>query len=125
MKILGLDSICLWSENPDKLANFYEKVIGLAVDSRLNFDNDRGVQFKIGETYFFVGYHDKVKGKAKDPYRIMIGFTVDSVKDAYEKLSKAGVEFIAKPFLSADKTFYATTFTDPEGNIIQFFSDKL
>lgn len=124
MKILALDSICLWSENPDKLADFYEKVIGLPVDSHLNYSDDRGVQFKVGSTYFFVGYHDKIKGEAKDPYRIMIGFTVDSVNEIYEEISKRGVDFIAKPFLSPDKTSYVATARDPEGNIIQFYSDK-
>jgi len=103
---------------------FYEKVIGLPIDSRLNLPNDRGVEFKVGNFYFFVGYHDKIKGKAKDPFRIMVGFTVDSVKSVYNKLSKRKVKFLLKPSLSPDKTFYVATAFDPEGNIIQFFSDK-
>jgi predicted enzyme related to lactoylglutathione lyase len=124
MKIVALDSMCVWSQNPDKLASFYEKVIGLPVGSRLNLPKDRGVEFKIGNFYFFIGYHDKIKGKAKDPFRVMIGFSVDSVKSVYDNLSKKKVKFLAKPFLSPDKTFYVATAYDPEGNIIQFFSDN-
>lgn len=124
MKVEALDSVCVWSENPDKLAKFYEEILGLKVDKRLNLPDDKGVQFKVGNTYFFVGYHDKITGKAKDPYRIMVGFAVDSVKQVYDEISPKGVKFILKPSPSPDKTFYVTTALDPEGNIIQFFSDK-
>lgn len=124
MKVEALDSVCVWSKDPDKLAKFYEEILGLKVDKRLNLPDDRGIQFKVGETYFFVGYHDKITGKAKDPYRIMVGFAVDSVKQVYDEISPKGVKFILNPSPSPDKTFYVATALDPEGNIIQFFSDK-
>lgn len=122
MNIKAVDSICLWSENPEKLAKFYEETLGLKVDEYMNLPNDRGVLFKIGKVYFFVGFHDQIHGKAKDPYRVMIAFTVPSVQVAYEELISKGVEFIQKPEPSPDKTFYVTTAFDPEGNIIQFYS---
>ncbi len=125
MKVISLDSICLYSENPDKLAEFYEKILNLPLDKKLNLPNDRGVQFKVGETFFFVGYHDKIQGKNKDMYRIMMGFTVESVKQVYDEIAPKGVEFIALPQASPDGTFYVSTALDPEGNIIQFYSDKL
>ncbi len=124
MKVKTLDSVCVWSENPDKLADFYERTIGLPIDKRLNLPKDTGVQFKVGDFYFFVGYHDKIKGKAKDPYRIMVGFGVDSVEETYKELLKKGVEFILKPSPSPDGTFFVATAVDPEGNIIQFFSNE-
>lgn len=124
MKILSLGSACIWSENPDRLATFYEKVLGLPLDKRLNLSNDRGIQFKIGNFYLFIGYHNQVKSKAHDPFRIMLGFDVDSVQKVYEELSIKNVEFILKPSPSPDNSFYVSTAKDPEGNIIQFFSDK-
>ncbi len=124
MQIKALSSVCLWSENPKKLAEFYLHTLNLPFDKELTLPDDTGTQFKIGETYFFVGYHDKIKGSAKDPYRIMIGFDVDSVQVAYDELAPKGVEFIQKPSLSPDKTFYVATALDPEGNIIQFYSNN-
>lgn len=123
MKIETLSSVCLWSEDPKELAKFYQDTLGLPFDKELDFSNDRGIQFKIGDVYFFVGFHDKVFGKAKDPYRVMVGFRVDSVKQTYDELSAKGVEFIQPPAVSPDGTFMISTAYDPEGNIIQFYGD--
>lgn len=123
MNITGV-SFCLWSEDPDQLAMFYEKILGLKIEERINLPDDRGITLKIGSVLFFIGFHSQVKGKAKDPYRTMIGFDVKSVKQTYKELLEKGVEFILKPSLSPDKTFYVATAKDPEGNIIQFFSKQ-
>jgi catechol 2,3-dioxygenase-like lactoylglutathione lyase family enzyme len=125
MNVIRFDSVCLWSENPDKLAEFYEKVLGLVVDQKINLPDDKGISFKLGEVLLFIGYHDKIKGESKDPYRIMPGFWVKSVKDVYDELSPKKIEFIREPSISPDGTYYAATIIDPEGNIIQFFSEKL
>ncbi|KKS44016.1 MAG: Protein containing Glyoxalase/bleomycin resistance protein/dioxygenase-like protein [candidate division CPR1 bacterium GW2011_GWA2_42_17] len=106
-----------------ELAKFYRDILGLPFDKELSFSNDKGIQFKIGEVYFFVGYHDKVFGKAKDPYRVMIGFDVDSVKKTCEELTQKGVQFIQPAIVSPDGTFMVATACDPEGNIIQFYGD--
>ncbi len=126
MQIKALDSVCIWSENPSKLARWYERTLGLKVDRKLNLPDDTGINFMIGKTYFFIGYHDKVKGKSKEPYRIMIGFSVDSVKKTYNELNKKGVKFIRPAERSSDPLdkYYVATAIDPEGNIFQFFSNK-
>lgn len=114
----------IWSENYDKLATWYEEVLGFPVKERLNFPNDTGVDFDFAPNFFYVGKHDKVHGKNKDPYRTMIGFTVPSVSEAYEELKNKNIEWIAKPFLSPTGTVWCMTLTDPEGNLIQFFGKK-
>lgn len=53
----------------------------------------------------------------------MPGFVVDSVDKVYEELEPKGVKFILKPSPSPDNTYRAATIEDPEGNLIQFFSD--
>jgi predicted enzyme related to lactoylglutathione lyase len=125
MHVLRFDSVCIWSENPDKLAEFYEKTVGLVLEEKLDYPDDTGYAFKLGEQFFFIGFHDKVKGKAKDQYRIMPGFWVQSVQAVYDELVTKDVPFIRKPSVSPDGTYFATTITDPEGNIIQFFSETL
>jgi len=123
MEIKSFDSVCIWSEDPDKLSKFYENILGLKVDSRINLPDDKGISFLLGGTMLFIGYHSKVHGKANDPFRIMPGFVVDSVDTIYEEISPKGVEFIKKPTWSPDKKYKVATIFDPEGNIIQFFSD--
>ena len=124
VKIIRFDSVCIWSENPDELAKFYEEKIGLIRKDTVDLPDDYGHVFMLSDVMLFIGHHSEVKGTAKDPYRIMPGFWTDSVNEVYGELSKKGVEFIRKPSVSPDGTYYAATIKDPEGNIIQFFSEK-
>ena len=117
-------SVGIWSEDYEKLAKWYEDVLGFTVKSRLNLPNDTVIDFDFGDTYFFIGKHDKVKGKNKDPHRIMIGFNVDSVAEAYNEIKDKDVTFVAKPFEAPAGGYWCMTIQDPEGNIIQFFGDK-
>lgn len=125
MNIKKFDSVCIWSENPEELAKFYEKVFDRKPNGKIDIPDDRGTWFLIGEdkVQFFIGFHDKVHGKSKEPYRIMPGFVVDSVDKVYEELAPKDVEFILKPTPSPDGTYRVATIEDPEGNLVQFFSD--
>ncbi|HLD24587.1 MAG TPA: VOC family protein [Patescibacteria group bacterium] len=117
-------SVCLWSENYEKLAKWYEEVLGFKVNRRLNLPDDTGVDFDFLPTYFYVGKHDKVKGTSKDPYRMMVGFNVESISKAYDELKDKDITWIAKPFAGPPGGFWCMTIADPEGNILQFFGDK-
>lgn len=117
-------SIIIFSHNHKKLAKWYEETLELRVTETIDIPNERFISFDFGKLYFSIGYHSKVKGKAKDPYRIMIGFDVRSVTKTYEKLKKKKVTFIAPPFEAPPGGYWCTTAQDPEGNIIQFFGQK-
>ena len=124
MLVNSLSSVCIWSQNYKKLAKWYQETLELKVDKVLTLPDDTGITFMINEVYFWVGYHDKITGKNKDKYRIMVGFDVDSVGKLYKKLIKKKVKFIQKPRLSPTKDYYVSTALDPEDNIIEFFSDN-
>jgi predicted enzyme related to lactoylglutathione lyase len=117
-------SVGIWSDNYEKLAKWYEEVLDLPVFSRLNLPNDTGVDFNVRPNFLYIGKHDKVHSKSKDPYRIMIGFDVSSIYETYEELKKKNVTIIAKPFEAPPGGFWCMTISDPEGNILQFFGDK-
>ena len=119
------DSIMIWSENWRELAKWYQDMFHLEVLNELNLPDDTGVTFNIGngESVFWVGYHDQVHGQAKDPYRIMVGFNVDSVTRTYAEMKAKGAEFIAAPKVSPTGDYMVATVKDPEGNIIQLFGD--
>lgn len=114
----------IWSDNYDALAKWYEEVLGFKVRERLYLPDDTVVDFDFGDNYFFIGRHDKVKGKSKEPYRIMVGFNVKSVSKIYAELKKKNVTIIAKPFEGPSGGYWCLTIQDPEGNILQFFGDK-
>jgi predicted enzyme related to lactoylglutathione lyase len=116
--------VIIWSGNYEQLAIWYEKVLGFKVRDKVNLPNDTYIDFDFGNNYFSIGKHNKVKGYAKDPYRIMIGFNVESVTALYDDLKQKDVEFVAPPFEAPPGGFWCMTIKDPDGNIIQFFSDK-
>jgi hypothetical protein len=77
-----------------------------------------------GTSFFSIGKHDKVTGKNKDPYRMMIGFQVSSISEVYEELKNKKITWIAKPFLAPTGTVWCMTLADPEANLVQFFGEK-
>lgn len=117
-------SVGIWSENYQQLADWYEKVLGFKIRRKLNLPNDTVVDFDFDDTYFFIGKHDKVQGKNKDPYRMMVGFNVPSVSKAYKELEDKAITFLATPFEAPEGGYWCMTLQDPEGNIIQFFGNK-
>lgn len=119
-----IGAVLIWSESWRKLADWYQNILGLAMDEELHLPDDTGRGFSIGDTYLWVGHHDEVRGKSKDKYRIMISFEVDSVENSFKKLKSRGVLFILEPTLSPTKEFYVATAVDPENNIIQFYGEK-
>lgn len=117
-------SIGIWSDNYEELARWYQDVLSFPFKSRTDLKNDTCIDFEFGENYFFIGKHDKVSGNAQDPYRIMIGFSVESISETFSELKKKNVTIIAPPFEGPTGGFWCMTIADPEGNILQFFGQK-
>ena len=112
------------SENYQALVEWYKEKLGAVTIEEINHPNDTGVGLSVGESYLWVGKHSEVKGKNKDPFRIMFNISVDSVMEAYNELNGKGVEFIAAPFKAPTFDSYFATFKDLDGNIIQFIGGK-
>ena len=117
-------SVALWSEDNKKLAGWYRDTLGIPIRAYNPVPNDDCYDMDVGPNFFSIGKHDKVKGKSKDPYRMMIGFQVKSVGEVYKELERKDINWIAKPFLSPTGTVWCMTLADPEGNIVQFFGQK-
>ena len=124
MKLKKISAILIWSENYQALADWYRDKLGAKTIEEITHPNDTGVGLSVGESYLRVGNHSKVKGKSKDPYRIMFNISVDSVSEAYEELKAKGVEFIAEPFKAFTFDSYFATFKDLDGNIVQLIGCK-
>jgi len=118
-------SVGIWSENYLKLAKWYEDVLKIPVRQKSELPNDSYVAFDFGENWFWIGKHDKVYAKNRDPYRIMVEFYIERVSKAFEELQEKSVTIIAKPFQDpTDKNSWCMTIQDPEDNIIQLYGGK-
>ena len=115
----------IWSSDYKKLARWYTDILGVKEDMSSELPNDSFVAFMFGECCFWIGQHDKVAGKNKDPYRIMIEWYVQSVTETYRELKEKGVTILAEPFAEPmDSGNWCMTIQDPENNILQFYGKK-
>lgn len=122
IKILQNDSFMIWSGNWKDLANWYEEIFDIELEAEVNLPNDTGKNFKYGDgQHLWIGYHSEVKGKSKDPFRIMPGFVVENMQDAFEVMKQRNVKIIQEPLLSPTKDYLAMTISDPDGNTVQIF----
>jgi len=100
------------SEKPDALAKFYEKVLG-----KPDWEDGGWYGWKVGNTYLHISEHSEVKGKAKEPQRVILNFETKQVKRQFEKIKELGAKVIKEPY-EMDGGWVAT-FADPDGNYFQ------
>ncbi len=104
------------SSQPKVLGEFYEKVFGKPSDM-----NDGGwYGWMIGNTFFTIGEHSGVNGKAKEPQRVIINFETAEVKEEFERIKETGAEVIKEPYEMEGA--WIATFADPDGNYFQLMS---
>ncbi|MDQ6984787.1 MAG: hypothetical protein Q9M91_04265 [Candidatus Dojkabacteria bacterium] len=93
----------------------------------LDLADDTGTNLIIGygSVLFWIGYHDQIKGKSKDPLRVMPPFEIDDVFETEKELKEKGVQIIANAQLSPTKDFYYLTIQDLDDNTINLYSFNL
>lgn len=123
--------ILIFSEDPDKLMQFYQNILGLKLIQEYKLSNDYGYMFEIThDLLLWIAKHSEVKGKAKENFRHIFNvYPEEGVHFWYEKIkNNPEVSIIANPFLSPISTptdeKWCCTFLDPEGNCWQFAGKK-
>ena len=119
--IRGLESILIGTPNAKKLANFYSQKVGL----KIGFEGVMGENEEFYELKFEksgpninVIDHSKVKGKNKEPERIIFNLEVDNIKAETSRLKKAKVKLVQDTY-HVEGYGYITTFADVDGNYFQ------
>ena len=79
---LDLNGVSVNSEDPKKLAEFYQGVF----DKKPEWEMGGFIGWKMGSAFFNVGPHSEVKGKNADAPRIMFMLTTEDVKGEYERI---------------------------------------
>lgn len=117
--MLNLNSILLFSEDPKKLAEFYQKVF----DVKPGWEQEGYTGFQVGKSFFMVGPHDKVKGMNHTPERLLVNFETEDVKGDFERIKGLGAKVIAEPYHPGEEPeMMLATFADPDGNYFQLAS---
>ncbi len=112
--ITGVIGVTFWTDDLERLYNFYNDVLRLPLHSR----HEGFIAFELGEIRFNIGRHSEVSGQSKDPFRFMPHLGVDDIHAEARRLAGAGVEFIRQP---EQETWggWVATFKDPDGNVLQ------
>jgi len=112
--IKGFQGIIISTDDLTQLLPFYRDILGLGTQMESN-----GFVV-LGGGQIAVGLHSEVKGKSRDPNRVIVNLSVDNCQVEYERLKGLGVKFIREPSREAQDLKIAT-FLDPDGNTLQLF----
>ncbi len=106
----------LGTTNPKRLSEFYREVL----DKEADWTDGDWSGWQIGNTQLTIGEHSEVKGKTKEPQRVIINFETEDVKKEFERIKKLGAEVIKDPYEMGGMEI--ATFADPDGNFFQLVS---
>lgn len=105
------------SMRPKELAEFYKKVLGKPAD----MTEGKWYGWMVGHVFFSVGEHSKMKGKTKDPGRMMFNLETKKVKEEYKRIKAIkGAKVIKEPYQM--ESMWIATLADPDGNYFQLMS---
>lgn len=109
----------IFSEDPDRLVEFYAKIFEMEPD----WADESFSGFQVGSCHLMIGPHDKVKGASKNPERIMFNLETEEVETEFARMKKAGAKVIAEPYKPDEEEDYLiATLADPDGNYFQLMS---
>lgn len=117
--MLNFNSVMVGTHDPKRLSEFYEKVFGREAD----WTDGNWHGWQIGSTNLIIGEHSKVKGKAKEPQRIILNLETKDVEEEFKRIKKTGAKVIKEPYNPGDaEGMLIATFADPDGNYFQLMS---
>ncbi len=106
------------STQVEKMAKFYEEVIGKKPD----MEQDGWYGWQIGSCFLTLGEHSEATGKSKEPFRIMLNLETSEVEDEFNRLKEIeNAEVIKEPYSPGGNILIATL-ADPDGNYIQLMT---
>ena len=115
---MKFNSILIGSENPQQLKDYYTKLFG-----KPTFEDNTYFGWALGEGAITIGPHDEVKGKNREPGRIIVNIESSDVKSDFEKLKRAGATVVREPYELGDQGgFWIATFADPDNNYFQLMT---
>ena len=115
---MDFNSILIGSEDPQRLVEYYTKVLGAP-----GFSDGGYTGWQLGSGFVTVGPHSEVKGRNAAPGRMIWNIESKDVAGDFERMKAARAIVIAEPhsFDGAPGSSIAT-FADPDDNYFQLMS---
>ncbi|TMD60049.1 MAG: hypothetical protein E6I87_07820 [Chloroflexi bacterium] len=115
---MNLNGLLIGSENPERLKEYYTRLFG-----KPTWEDNVYFGWQLGSGSLAIGPHDQVKGKNKEPGRVIWNFETPDVKSEFEKLRTAGATVVREPYRPDEaQEMWITTFSDPDNNYFQLMS---
>ncbi|MEO5884454.1 MAG: VOC family protein [Candidatus Limnocylindrales bacterium] len=115
---MDFNSILIGSEDPDRLVEYYTKVLG-----EPGMTDSGYTGWKLGSGFVTVGPHSEVKGKSAQPGRIIWNIESQDVQADFDRMKAAGGIVIAEPYgFEGQEGMSIATFADPDDNYFQLMS---
>jgi predicted enzyme related to lactoylglutathione lyase len=115
MKISG---VLIGSENPDRLKEYYTAIFG-----KPSWEDSGYFGWRFGDGGVVFGPHDQVKGKNREPGRIIWNLETTDVTGEFAKLKSAGATVVKEPYDPGENSgALIATFSDPDNNYFQLTS---
>ena len=110
--------ILVGSENPDQLKEYYTKLFG-----KPTWEDETYFGWQFGEGGVSFGPHSEVKGKNREPGRVIWNLETPDVQGEFAKLKAAGATVVKEPYDPGESSgMLITTFSDPDNNYFQLMS---
>jgi predicted enzyme related to lactoylglutathione lyase len=115
---MNFNSILIGSEDPARLAAYYEKLFG-----KPTFDDGGYTTWVLGGGAVSVGPHSEVHGTNPQPGRLIWNIESNDVQGDFERFKAAGATIVREPygFEEAPGSLIAT-FADPDENYFQLMT---
>ncbi len=115
---MDFNSILIGSEDPDRLVEYYSRVLG-----EPGMSMDRYTSWQIGRGYVTVGPHSEVQGPNAHPGRIIWNIESRDVKGDFDRMVAAGAIVVREPYSFEEAPgSWIATLADPDGNLFQLVS---
>ena len=115
---MNFNNILIGSEDPDRLVEYYTKVLGAPAMSDGGYTG-----WQIGTGFVSVGAHSEVKGRSVHPGRIIWNIETTQVREEYDRMVAAGAIVVAEPYgFEGFPDALIATLADPDGNLFQLMS---
>ena len=115
---MNFNSILIGSEDPERLVDYYTKLLGAPTMSDSGYTG-----WQIGSGFVTVGPHSEVHGKNAAPGRLIWNIETPNVKGDFERLKAAGAIVVREPYEFEEAPGSAiATLADPDDNYFQLVS---
>lgn len=114
--MLNLNSLMIGSSDVAALASFYEKVF----EKKPDMQEGEWYGWMVGSCFFGVGSHSEIKGKSKEPQRLLFNLETKDVKKEFDRIKSIGATVVKEPYEMGGGLI--ATFADPDGNYFQLMT---